>query len=90
MLRQTELGLTTRDHRKQTVGRLRSKEIIEIKMSYLGTQMIVDRVAMERYFGDLTNRAMGRTCLPSWVRTYPRVQAKMIIIKAKTHTNLCL
>ncbi|MFT7631818.1 MAG: hypothetical protein ACI87E_002858 [Mariniblastus sp.] len=83
MLRQTELALTTLGHQKQTVGRLRSKEIIENKMSYFGTQMMVDRLAMERYFGDLTNRAMGRTCLPSWVRTHPRVQAKMIIIKAK-------
>ncbi|MFT7631127.1 MAG: hypothetical protein ACI87E_002161, partial [Mariniblastus sp.] len=64
------------------------KGLIENKMSYFGTQMMVDRVAMERYFGDLTNRTMGRTCLPSWVRTFPRVQANMIIIKAKTHTNL--
>jgi hypothetical protein len=44
---------------------------------------MVDRVAMERYFGDLTNRAMGRTCLPSWVRTYPRVQAKKLSSKQK-------
>ncbi|MFT5302709.1 MAG: hypothetical protein ACI814_003526, partial [Mariniblastus sp.] len=76
-------ALTTRGHRKQTVGRLRSKAIIENRMSYFGTQMMVDRVAMERYFGDLTNRAMGRTCLPSWVRTYPRVQAKKLSSKQK-------
>ncbi|MFT5303547.1 MAG: hypothetical protein ACI87E_002843 [Mariniblastus sp.] len=49
---------------------------------------MVDRVAMERYFGDLSNRAMGRTCLPFRGANIPRVQAKMIIIKAKTHTNL--
>jgi hypothetical protein len=88
VLPQTERALKTRGHRKQTIGRLKAKGISENKMSYFGTQMMVDRVAMERYFGDLTNRAMGRTCLPSRVRTYPRVQAKMIIIKTKTHTNL--
>jgi hypothetical protein len=73
---QTELALTTRDHRKQTVGRLTPKEIIENKISYFGIQMMVDRVAMERYFGDLTNRPMGRTCLPFRVANIPQGSSK--------------
>ena len=79
-------------HRKQTAGRLRSKEILEDEMSDFGTQMMIDRVAIERFFANLTNCAMGLTCLPSWVRTYRRVhrwvQAKMIINKAKSHDDL--
>jgi len=79
-------------HRKQTAGRLRSKEILEDEMSDFGTQMMIDRVAIERFFANLTNCATGLTCLPSWVRTYRRVhrwvQAKMIINKAKSHEDL--
>lgn len=73
-------------HRKQTSGRLRSKEILEDNQEGFGHQMMVDRVAIERFFANLTNCSMGLTCLPSWVRTYPRVfrwvQAKLIINKA--------
>ena len=78
-------------HRKQTAGRLRSKQLLEDDLSGFGKQMKVDRVAIERYFGNLTNCATGLTCLPSWVRTYPRVfrwvQAKMIINAAKNATR---
>jgi len=70
-------------HRKQTTGRLRSMEILEDDMSDFGKQMLVERVEIERYFANLTNWSAGLSCLPSWVRTHPRVhrwvQAKMII-----------
>ena len=79
-------------HRKQSAGRLRSMEILEDEMSDFGTQMMIDRVAIERFFANLTNCSTGLTCLPSWVRTYPRVhrwvQAKLIINKAKSKPNL--
>ena len=78
-------------HRKQATGRLRSKQILEHHSNDFGAQLMIDRVAIERYFGNLVNCAMGLTCLPAWVRTYPRVyrwvQAKIIITAAKPNTK---
>jgi len=79
-------------HRKQSEGRLRSKEILEAHDNDFGRQLMIDRVAIERFFGNLVNGSMGLSCLPSWVRTYPRVhrwvQAKMIINAQKSHHKI--
>ena len=78
-------------HRRQTTGRLRSKEILEDEMSNFGKQMMIDRVAIERYFASLTVWGGGLSCLPAWVRTYPRVhrwvQAKMLINALRNQTK---
>jgi len=74
-------------HRKQTKGRLRSKAILEDKPTTFGEQLMINRVAIERFFGNLTNCATGLISLPAWVRTHRRVhrwvQAKMIIYAMK-------
>ena len=79
-------------HRKQSEGRLRSKEILEAHDNYFGRQLMIDRVAIERFFGNLVNGSMGLSCLPPWVRTYPRVhrwvQAKMIINAQKNQHKI--
>lgn len=74
-------------HRKQTVGRLRSVEILEHHTPSFGNQLMIQRVEIERFFANLTNWGGGLTHLPSWVRTYTRVkrwiQAKLIINAVK-------
>ena len=69
-------------HRKQTVGRVRSKQILENPMPDFGRQLLKQREDIERYFGNLTSWGGGLTHLPPWVRTFKRVhrwvQAKLI------------
>ena len=70
-------------HRKQTRGRLRSKEILENPYPHFGNALLRQRSAIQRYFGSLTNWGGGLTHLPPWARGYRRVyrwvQAKLVI-----------
>lgn len=70
-------------HRRQTPGRLRSKEILENPYPEFGKGLLTQRVDIERYFGNLTNWGGGLTSLPPWTRGYRRVhrwvQAKLIL-----------
>jgi hypothetical protein len=74
-------------HRKQTAGRLRSKELLENPWPHFGEQLVADRAQIERYFGGLVNWGGGLTGLPAWVRTHRRVhrwvQAKLILSALK-------
>jgi hypothetical protein len=82
-------------HRKQTAGRLRSKELLENPMPYFGEQLVADRDQVERYFGGLVSWGGGLTCLPAWVRTHRRVhrwvQAKLVLtaLKRQLHERTC-
>jgi hypothetical protein len=79
-------------HRKQTPGRLRSKEILENPQPSFGNGLLAQRGDVERYFGNLTNWGGGLTHLPPWVRGYRRVhrwvQAKLILNHLKRHSRL--
>lgn len=79
-------------HRKQTPGRLRSKEILENPSPKFGKGLLKQRGDIERYFGNLTNWGGGLTHLPPWARRYRRVhrwvQAKLIIYAVKTNREL--
>lgn len=70
-------------HRKQALGRLRSKEILENPSPEFGMALLAQRNDIERYFGNLTNWGGGLSPLPPWARSYRRVhrwvQAKLII-----------
>ncbi len=74
-------------HRKQTAGRLRSKDLLENPMPAFGDQLLEDRTQIERYFGQLVNWGGGLTGLPAWVRTHRRVhrwvQAKLVLSALK-------
>jgi hypothetical protein len=84
-------------HRKQTPGRLRSKDLLENPQPAFGQDLMAQRVAIECHFGNLSNWGGGLTHLPPWARTYRRVhrwvQAKLIInaarrtIKSTTYDN---
>lgn len=79
-------------HRKQTTGRLRSKDILEDPFPKFGRTLLKIRNDIERYFGNLTNWGGGLACLPSWVRTHHRVhrwvQAKLILTTLKTKAKI--
>jgi hypothetical protein len=70
-------------HRSQSPSRLRSIAILENPTPLFGQQLLRDRVAIERFFGNNTNWGGGLNPLPSWVRTYRRVhrwvQAKLTL-----------
>ena len=74
-------------HRKQTPGRMRSKEILENPFPYFGNGLLALRKHIERFYGTLTNWGGALTCLPPWVRTHRRVhrwiQAKLILNAAR-------
>lgn len=74
-------------HRKQTAGRLRSIALTETPFLDFGKQLLKDRSAIERQYGNLTNWGGGLTGLPSWVRTHRRVrrwvQAKLVLTALK-------
>jgi hypothetical protein len=78
-------------HREQTAGRLRSMALTESPLPGLGRQLLHDRAAIERQFGQLTNWGGGLTCLPAWVRTHRRVrrwvQAKLVLAALKRGTD---
>ena len=70
-------------HRKQTPGRLRCVAILESPFAEFGKGLLTQRLAIERYFSQLTTHGCGLTHLPPWIRTHRRVrrwvQAKLII-----------
>jgi hypothetical protein len=74
-------------HRKQTMGRLRSKAIIEGPCPEFGERLLKDRIGIEQRFANWTNWGGGLTCLPPWVRTHKRVrrwvQAKLVLARLK-------
>lgn len=70
-------------HRRQTPGRLRSKELLENPQSRFGRTLFERRSDIERYCGRLTSWGGGLTHLPPWVRAHHRVhrwvQAKLML-----------
>lgn len=70
-------------HRAQSPGRLRSIALLENPQPRFGIQLMKDRAAIERCFGNATNWGGGMTHLPPWVRTHRRVfrfvQAKLTL-----------
>jgi hypothetical protein len=70
-------------HRRQTPGRMRSKELLENPHAYFGRTLFERRSDIERYYGWLTNWGGGLTHLPPWTRTHRRVhhwvQGKLIL-----------
>jgi hypothetical protein len=79
-------------HKKQTAGRLRSIALTESPFPDFADQLLQDRAAIERQFGNLTNWGGGLTGLPAWVRTHRRVrrwvQAKLVLAALKRHDEL--
>jgi len=82
-------------HRRHSAGRLRSIERTENPFPKFAEQLLHDRVAIEREFGNLVNWGGGLTTLPPWVRTHRRVhrwvQAKLVLstLKRSTQTTTC-
>jgi hypothetical protein len=82
-------------HRKQTAGRLRSKELLENPLPSFGAKLLEDRAQIERHFGQLVNWGGGLSCLPAWARTHRRVhrwvQAKLVLaaLKRTLGTRTC-
>lgn len=74
-------------HRKHTMGRLRSKAILEDPYPEFGEGLMEKRSDIERAFGNLTNWGGGLACLPAWVRGHRRVnrfvQGKLILTALK-------
>jgi hypothetical protein len=70
-------------HRRQTPGRMRSKELLENPHADFGRRLFQARFGIERYYGRLTNWGGGLTHLPPWARTHRRVhrwvQSKLIL-----------
>lgn len=70
-------------HRAQSPGRLRSIALLENPRPLFGEQLLHERIAIERCFGNATNWGGGLTHLPAWVRTHHRVrrwvQAKLTL-----------
>lgn len=79
-------------NRKQAIGRLRSKDILEDPFNEFGNQLLEQREEIERFFGNLTNWGGGLAQLPSWVRNHGRVerwvQAKLIINYVKRNCRI--
>lgn len=75
-------------HRAQHPARKRSRDMLENRVFTFGTEVYGHRRAEERYFSALTCFGGGLSCLPSWVRTHPRVhawvQAKLLIRQVRT------
>jgi Transposase DDE domain len=71
-------------HRRQSPYRLRS---IELMQGAFGKRLYRFRRQIERDFGNLTSFGGGLTCLPAWVRRFPRVRnwlhAKLLINAAR-------
>jgi hypothetical protein len=76
-------------HRAQSPGRLRSIALLENPQPRFGQQLLKDRSAIERHFGNATNWGGGLTHLPPWARTYRRVrrwvQAKLALTAIRRH-----
>ena len=80
-------------HRKQTMGRIRSTELLENPFPDFGSTLMKQRDEIERYYGNISNWGGGLTHLPPWARTYRRVhrwvQAKLIAnaLKPRCHNT---
>ena len=78
-------------HRAQSPGRLRSIALLENPEPYFGRQLLKDRAAIERHFGNATNWGGGLTHLPPWARTHRRVrrwvQAKLTLTALRRSKN---
>jgi hypothetical protein len=78
-------------HRAQSPGRLRSIALLENPQPDFGRQLLKDRSAIERHFGNATNWGGGLTHLPPWARTYRRVrrwvQAKLALTALRRTQN---
>ena len=76
-------------HRPRHPARLRSIELLEGPTRPFVRELVVARRGIERFFANLTNFGGGLTCLPAWVRTYPRtlawVAAKLTIAHLRQH-----
>ena len=74
-------------HRQQSPGRVRSIALLENPAPRFGEDLLRQRVAIERAFGNLTNWGGGLSGLPSWARTHRRVhrwvQAKLVLTALK-------
>jgi len=83
--RQKKHGL---GHRPQSPYRLRS---IELMTTRFGKALSGFRRQIEREFGNLVSFGGGLTCLPAWVRRFPRVrnwvQAKLLVNAARWFRN---
>lgn len=83
--RQKQHGL---GHRPQSPYRLRS---IELMKTEFGKKLYRFRRQIERSFGNLVSFGGGLTCLPPWVRRFPRVRnwvhAKLLINAARWFRN---
>lgn len=70
-------------HRRQTLGRMRSKALLENPYPTFGDSLLHQRAQIERFYARLSNWGGGLTHLPPWVRTHRRVhrliQAKLIL-----------
>ena len=79
-------------HHRHSPGRLRSIERTENPFPKFADQLLKDRSAIERDFGNLTNWAGGLTTLPPWVRGHRRVhrwvQAKLALTYVKRQHGL--
>jgi Transposase DDE domain len=78
-------------HRAQSPGRLRSIALLENPEPRFGQQLLKDRAAIERHFGNATNWGGGLTHLPPWARTHRRVrrwvQAKLALNAIRRDKN---
>jgi hypothetical protein len=78
-------------HRAQSPGRMRSIALLENPQPLFGRQLLKDRTAIERHFGNATNWGGGLTHLPPWARTYRRVrrwvQAKLALTAIRRHSG---
>ena len=74
-------------HRKQSAGRLHAIALTENPFPAFAEQLLHDRDAIARHFGQLVNWGGGLSCLPAWVRTHRRVrrwvQAKLVLTALK-------
>lgn len=75
-------------HRRHSLYRLRS---IELMKHQFGKALYRFRRQIERDFGNLVSFGGGLTCLPAWVRRFPRVrnwvQAKLLVNAARWFRN---
>jgi hypothetical protein len=79
-------------HRKQTAGRLRSIALTEGPYPAFAEQLLQDRGAIARQFGNRVNWGGGLNGLPAWVRTHRRVrrwvQAEPVLARLKRDTGI--
>jgi hypothetical protein len=69
--------------------------LTEAPFPAFAAQVLQDRAAVERQFGNLVNRGGGLVCLPAWVRTRRQVrrwvQAKLVLTRLRrdARTTTC-